>query len=512
MRSVSTLTQTLFAIQTVNTASRMETTGEPNKIHVSETTAHLITAAGKGYVRQFFHLFHYLAFALTQSRNGDAYCRHWLTRREEEVNCKGKGLMTTYWCDPRTQSASLSDPRSSNVSSHDKDIGEYAPNDDQRQSLVDQIVDIFIRLLNEVALHRSDVDVNLEAMKAYLLATDNAFITNPIDEVAEILSFSEPIAKRSTESAGSQISRAAASQLRDFVSALSKLFKGNAFHNFEHSCDVVMAAEKLLDIAISGKDASHFADVNSNASIRAVLSDPRTRLAIVFAALIHEVGHVGISNSEFVNVGPDLAGAYKGRSIAAQNSVDTAWSLLMEPCYVDLRGCLFTTRDEVQRFRQIVVNAVLATDLEDEDLAALRLLRWTRSFKDGKIVTRDDCSLRCTAIVDTILQAADVSYATQHFAVYEKWSTNLLKERYAAYRNGNVAKDPFDDWYEEQLKLFDVHVIPLGQKLRVCGVFDLACDEFLDNAMDNRIEWETTGRDIIKATRDKIVDDSPSFD
>jgi hypothetical protein len=100
-----------------------------------------------------------------------------------------------------------------------------------------------------------------------------------------------------------------------------------------------------------------------------------------------------------------------------------------------------------------------------------------------------------------------VSYATQHFNIYEKWSTNLLKERYAAYRNGRVTKDPFEDWYEEQLKLFDVYIIPLGQQLRVCGVFDLACDEFLDNAMDNRVEWETKGHAIIKAIRERTVDD-----
>jgi class 3 adenylate cyclase len=34
----------------VNTAARMESNGESNKIQVSETTAELIKKAGKGYV------------------------------------------------------------------------------------------------------------------------------------------------------------------------------------------------------------------------------------------------------------------------------------------------------------------------------------------------------------------------------------------------------------------------------------------------------------------------------
>ena len=55
---------------TMNTASRMESTGEAGKIQVSETTASLLEASGK---------------------------RHWLCSREDPVPVKGKGEMKTYW-------------------------------------------------------------------------------------------------------------------------------------------------------------------------------------------------------------------------------------------------------------------------------------------------------------------------------------------------------------------------------------------------------------------------------
>jgi Adenylate and Guanylate cyclase catalytic domain len=55
---------------TVNTASRMESTGEINRIHVSASTAKLLKEAGKAY---------------------------WVKAREELVHAKGKGNIQTYW-------------------------------------------------------------------------------------------------------------------------------------------------------------------------------------------------------------------------------------------------------------------------------------------------------------------------------------------------------------------------------------------------------------------------------
>ncbi|CAB9497512.1 Receptor-type guanylate cyclase gcy [Seminavis robusta] len=55
---------------TVNTASRMESNGVPNGIHVSESTAQLLKLGGK---------------------------EHWLTPREDKITAKGKGEMQTYW-------------------------------------------------------------------------------------------------------------------------------------------------------------------------------------------------------------------------------------------------------------------------------------------------------------------------------------------------------------------------------------------------------------------------------
>jgi hypothetical protein len=87
----------------------------------------------------------------------------------------------------------------------------------------------------------------------------------------------------------------------------------------------------------------------------------------------------------------------------------------------------------------------------------------------------------------------------QHFTVYQKWNMCLLTEMYDAYQSGRTSTDPSDGWYEGELWFFDNYVIPLATKLRQCKEFGVSCDEFLDYAKDNRMEWELKGRDIVNA-------------
>ena len=66
---VKSLSRQLFG-DTINMASRMESTGVPGRIHVSFATAHELRKHGQG---------------------------HWLTQRDSKVEVKGKGQMTTYF-------------------------------------------------------------------------------------------------------------------------------------------------------------------------------------------------------------------------------------------------------------------------------------------------------------------------------------------------------------------------------------------------------------------------------
>jgi hypothetical protein len=60
--------------------------------------------------------------------------------------------------------------------------------------------------------------------------------------------------------------------------------------------------------------------------------------------------------------------------------VDLAWSLLMDDSYRTLRHAIYSTKDELQRFRQLVVNSIMATNIVDKELKTLHNAHWAKAF------------------------------------------------------------------------------------------------------------------------------------
>lgn len=193
-----------------------------------------------------------------------------------------------------------------------------------------------------------------------------------------------------------------------------------------------------------------------------------------------------------------ISDSYKGKSVAEQNSIEIAWNLLMEPCYKALREVLFTTAEEVSRFRRLVVIFVLATDIADQELAKFRKQRAQEAMACQESSTVA-ASGKATYIMETIMQAADVSHTMQPFHVYKKWNWKLYREMYTAFENGRAEKDPTETWYEGDIRFFDFYIIPLAKQLVTCGVMDESkVENLLNNARENREEWATHGKGMVE--------------
>jgi 3'5'-cyclic nucleotide phosphodiesterase len=206
------------------------------------------------------------------------------------------------------------------------------------------------------------------------------------------------------------------------------------------------------------------------------------------SALIHDLDHPGVPNTQLVAEKSELAAIYNNQSVAEQNSVDLAWQILMDGNFKELRSTIYTNEIEMKRFRQLVVNSVMATDIADKELKVLRNSRWEKAFSDSHNEENiiDTINRKATIVIEHLIQASDVAHTMQHWHIYQKWNTRFFVECYRAYENGRADTDPSVNWYKGEIGFFDFYIIPLAKKLKDCGVFGVSSDEYLNYAMKNR--------------------------
>ena len=293
-------------------------------------------------------------------------------------------------------------------------------------------------------------------------------------------------------------------QLKEFVTCIAGLYRDVPFHNFEHASHVTMSANKLMRRIVTPIEHADGSNKPFNAwelhtSTFGISADPLTQFAVVFAALIHDVDHTGLSNATLVQKKFAVARNCNNKSVAEQNSVAVAWALLMEPRFDELQTCLFHNDHGRQRFRQLVVNSVMATDIMDSGRLLLRKTRWETAFDppDGHVGPEEKHNIdrKATIVIEDLIQASDVAHTMQHWHIFLKWNTRLYNELYRSFKLGYIADDPTDGWYEGQIGFFDNYVIPLAMKLRETGIFGALGDEYLTYAQLNRTEWEQKGHE-----------------
>ena len=492
---------------TVNTTSRIETTGQRDRIHVSQETADLLIAAGKG---------------------------HWIVPREDKVTAKGKGELTTFWLKVAgaATGASSSITNSNASEQEERAVVEEALEQEEKaaskpskvlnekqERLVHWNTEVLSKLLRDVKLRRAlikqqqdgnddDDDNPSEDLSHLENATTTRSLGGVLGEVQEIItlpSFDPSVhAANAPSNEHVEVTDEEFGQLREYIHTIATLYNDNPFHNFEHASHVTMSVVKLLSRLVAPEITCRGTREDMAGTLHdhtyGITSDPLTQFAVVLAALIHDVDHPGVPNAQLVKEKTELAELYQNKSIAEQNSVDLAWELLMEPGFQALRQAIYRTESEWKRFRQLVVNAVMATDIMDQDLAALRKDRWIKAFSE---TVEDDPSTavnrKATIVLEHLIQASDVAHTMQHWHIYRKWNGRFFAEVYQAYDEGRCGTNPADHWYEGEMGFFDSYVIPLAKKLKECGVFGVSSDEYLNYALQNRKEWERSGPAVVQS-------------
>eukprot|EP00529_Nitzschia_sp_RCC80_P007795 CAMPEP_0113497756 /NCGR_PEP_ID=MMETSP0014_2-20120614/30795_1 /TAXON_ID=2857 /ORGANISM="Nitzschia sp." /LENGTH=1255 /DNA_ID=CAMNT_0000391707 /DNA_START=97 /DNA_END=3864 /DNA_ORIENTATION=+ /assembly_acc=CAM_ASM_000159 len=513
---------------TVNTAARMESTGTRNRIQLSESTANLLIAAGK---------------------------EDWISKRKDQVEAKGKGTLQTYWLvkyhSPSDGDRASQSKCSTSIDSHDDLIGRrqsvfhgrknhstrsHNNNNDEehrraqlkQDRLVEWNIQNLLAMLERIVEQRPTPSSSSSSKSSRSLLTSQKeehkwlgriATAEPRSEITDRITLKE---SRNSDQQGSQntepsdtvvVDEVAEQQLRDYVSTIANMYRPNHFHGFEHATHVAMSVQKLWsriqtsDATVSNPrldhldGSAHDEGYQQQQCLYMLTGDPLVPFACVLSALVHDVDHEGVTNSTLVDEESEVAHQYNGKSVAEQHSIDLAWDLLMEDQYSDLRGLIYTSEDELVRFRQLVVNSVMATDIMDKELKEVRNDRWARSFSSSDVAgsdVKEPSSERATVVIDHLIQASDVAHTMQHWHIYLKWNEKFFAECYEAYKNGRVKNDPSVGWYKGEMGFFDFYIIPLAKKLKECGVFGVSGDEFLSYAAANRKEWEVKGESVVE--------------
>jgi len=461
---------------TMNQASRMESTGVKDRIQMSEQTARLIQQAGKG---------------------------KWIEKRPDKVDVKGKGLQETYFLKEESGGSSTTQSVTS------KSSGDPVPTKKNKRPSIESIEPVYKESDEQKMANKTErlVSWNTEV----LLRRIRAIIHHRMYSSSQ---------DHNHDTCKIQVNTKVVDQLQRHVRHIASMYRVNPFHNYEHASHVTLSMEKMLSnvkcLCPSEVSSNASGEFSLNAYTNDLKHDPLAQFAVVYSALIHDVDHSGCSNAQLVKENDMLAIQYGGKSPAENHSINLAWTTLMLPEYRELVDCLCPTTAELERLKQLITDAVLATDIFDVDLIENRNMRWKQVFgssssssssaandandddDDHQADPENVDKLRVMIVLDHLIQASDVAHTMQHWHVYIKWNERLYNEMTRAYRQGRLAKDPSEFWYQAEIGFFDKYVIPLAKKLRDCGVFGVSCYEFLNYAETNRNEWEMKGRGIVK--------------
>jgi 3'5'-cyclic nucleotide phosphodiesterase len=171
--------------------------------------------------------------------------------------------------------------------------------------------------------------------------------------------------------------------MAEFVRRMLVGYKEVPYHNRKHAYHVVLSTTKMMDLMLLSPNRTY-----------GIRHDPLALLALTFAALIHDVEHQGIPNRQLALEDDRLAVLYNDQSMAENWSLYVAFSELLQDEFRELRDGLFpppptppagdepVTSSEYRRFRKLVVNLVLCTDLASPERTQIGKSKWKEAFGD----------------------------------------------------------------------------------------------------------------------------------
>ncbi|CAB3990601.1 cGMP-inhibited 3, 5 -cyclic phosphodiesterase A-like [Paramuricea clavata] len=228
----------------------------------------------------------------------------------------------------------------------------------------------------------------------------------------------------------------------NYFTALDAGYNDIPYHNSAHAADVLHGVYYFTTQRIAGFCPFDSSDRNSDSdSVSGDQSDEATecveqydrltscipdleRFALYSAAAMHDYDHPGRTNAFVVATLEPQALLYNDRSVLENHHAAQAFSLLLSnPEYNYVES--LTTAD-FKRFRFLVIEAVLATDLKRHfDV----LQEFTAKVDSGAGI---DWSLEADRLLasQVCIKMADISGPTKQKDIHQRWTERIVEEFY----------------------------------------------------------------------------------
>lgn len=241
-----------------------------------------------------------------------------------------------------------------------------------------------------------------------------------------------------------------------FLTALERMYPQHPYHNRMHVAEVVHLLHR-----VSGSFS------------------PLHRLALYFAAFVHDVDHKGVTNDFLVRTQDPLAITYNDESPMENHHSAVAFRLLLRPEMNFLDGL---SKQDFLWFRKAVIEVILATDMRHH----------FKVMEECKTVSENSEMV----LMKVALKFADLSHTTRGNAEHMKWVSQLEEE---FFQQGDqesrmgLRVSPLMDRKKKgmsasQTKFFDIIVIPLLEV--VVDNFDGTLP-FTSRVFENRKLWDS---------------------
>ncbi|KAK3241277.1 hypothetical protein CYMTET_48938 [Cymbomonas tetramitiformis] len=266
--------------------------------------------------------------------------------------------------------------------------------------------------------------------------------------------------------------------LRNLLDLLVLNYKENPYHNFKHITDVTHTVYRMISVCFATTPVTEL-----------------ERLAMMTAALAHDLQHPGQNNSYLIYTKDPLATTYNDLSVLENLHVAALFSIFSEHPEANLLRNL----DEQSwwEVRRMVVGMILHTDMTKhfEMVSKLDVVLELRGDGDSEVdknyfSSSDDRQL----LVNLLLHASDISNPCKPWPICQKWTECVIQEFFEQgdmekSRNMTISVNMDRETTNRplsQVNFIEIIVAPLwGNTARLLP----PTNELLENLLYNRKQW-----------------------